>query len=86
MELRENGIYRMDDRVLIAVTGDEGYILYTPAEWATFSTADFTTDADGRILFQGMPTGWLLAGLEDTGKTAGDDDAAMLERMGRDGE
>jgi hypothetical protein len=45
----------------------EGWVLYTRQEWETESPADLEIDADGRILFQGKPTGDTAADLVFTG-------------------
>jgi hypothetical protein len=68
-ELRENGVYRLDERQFIAVAGDDGYILYTPDEWENTSTADYEVDDQGMITFQGTRVGITADVLEDTGET-----------------
>lgn len=65
--LTERGIYLLPDgEEVIACFIDDGYVLYTHGEWRDASTADYEIDADGRITFQGEPTGWLEADLTDT--------------------
>lgn len=69
----ERGIYTLHGREYIVCAGDSGgYVLYTPEEWRTYSMADLEVDADGRILFQGTPTGDDISDLEYTGRMADD--------------
>lgn len=72
-KLVDRGIYTLHGREYIVCAGDSGgYVLYTPEEWRTYSTADLEVGADGRILFQGKPTGANVGDLEYTGRTADD--------------
>lgn len=45
---------------ILCRSNDDGWVLYTPAEWRSESTADYTADSEGRISFQGKPTGLRL--------------------------
>lgn len=52
---------KVGNRVFILCPSNEdGWVLYTPAEWRNESAADYEADKEGRITFQGRPTGLVL--------------------------
>lgn len=45
---------------ILCPSNEDGWVLYTPAEWRTESAADYEADKEGHITFQGNVTGWML--------------------------
>ncbi len=68
--LNDQAWYRLPDgtAVIADVRVDKdgtftGYGLYTAEEWNSTENADREVQADGRVTFQGKPTGWTTADL-----------------------
>jgi len=62
-EIKEGWLYRLPNgKQVIASAGENGWILYTLAEWRTQSSADYETEGK-LILFQGSETGWRISDL-----------------------
>ena len=59
-------VYQLPIGPVIASAGEDGWRLYTAAEWATSGQASYRVDRRGRILSDGRPTGWTVADLEES--------------------
>lgn len=70
--LRELGVYALPDgrEFVVSTIYRDGCSLYTPRSWATFGTAEYWVDRDGRLLHHGVPSIWGVQDLNDTGKSA----------------
>jgi hypothetical protein len=70
--LRELGVYTLPDgrEFVVSTIYRDGCSLYAPLAWATFGTAEYWVDRDGRLLQHGVPSIWRVQDLNDTGKSA----------------
>ena len=76
--LRDRGIYRFSimmrtpfaGRQVIARLDGSGFELFTLEEWGTLAPARIRVDTQGRVLFNGRPTGYRADVLVDSGETA----------------
>ena len=71
-QLRERGIYTFPskgDFVAHAVFRG-GYVLYRPGDWEFFGPYAYESDETGNIQVEGRSTGWHIADLGDTKRTA----------------
>ena len=59
-------VYQLPIGPVIAGAGDDGWRLYTAAEWASGGPASYRVDRRGRILSDDRPTGWTVADLEES--------------------
>ena len=70
--LRELGVYELPDgrQFVVSTLYAVGCSLYPVHAWASYGTAEFWADGDGRLLRRGVPTRWNVRDLRDTGKTS----------------
>ncbi len=59
-------VYQLPIGPVIACAGEDGWRLYTAAEWASSGPASYCVDRRGRILSDGRPTGWTVDDLEES--------------------
>ena len=75
--LREHGVYRFSimmrtpfaGQAVIARARGDGFDLFTIEEWGTMAPARIRVDAQGRVIFNGRPTGYRSDVLVDSGET-----------------
>lgn len=69
--LRELGVYELPNgrQYVVSTLYSDGCGLYPLQAWANYGNAEFWAGKDGRLLRRGVPTGWSVRDLQDTGKT-----------------
>jgi hypothetical protein len=70
--LRELGIYEMPGgrEFVVSTLYLDGCSLYPVRAWETFGNAEYWVNKEGKILSKGIPTGWGIQDLRDTGRSA----------------
>jgi|GEM_PF-5054785 len=62
-EIKDGWLYRLPNgKQVVASASENGWVLYTLAEWRTTSAADYETEGK-LILCQGSETGWRIKDL-----------------------